>query len=386
MAQVYAYIGNWKPVEGSGMAVCRYDEAAGRLTYLRNELEEMHIYIGCICLNRAKGILYCTDERPDHPELRSGGGGRVFAFSISSGDGSLKLINSQPSFGSKPSYVTADDNFNYLAVTNHGGRTCATVTEQDAFGNYHLKVWRDESSLVLFPLKEDGSIGLPADIKRLTGTGPKFFQQSAHAHSVQKAPGRNFFVVCDKGGDQLHTFCIDYNQKKLVRLNEPCKSLPGTAPRYCAFHPSKPWLYVNHESEAVVSQYLYDCHGALELVDSVPTLPAGIEPPPYDALCQSDICINRQGTRLYDMLRIVNIIQVYEINPENGRVKLIQTFSTPDGGRSFTLSPDGHFLTVAYTDGGHADSYRLDDCGKIEEAVSVLHQPKPSCIAFYSIP
>ncbi|MCB6610021.1 beta-propeller fold lactonase family protein [[Clostridium] symbiosum] len=385
MDKTFFYIGNRKPGEGSGMAVFCFDAETGALRNLGNELETMKLCIGCTHIDGKRKILYCTDEVQDYPGLPGGGGGRLFAFEISPGNGGLKLIGSRPSYGAKPSYLTTDEDSKYLLVTNHGGRTTATSTEKDAFGRYHLKVSHDESSVALFPLNGDGSIGEPVHIFRLEGSGPKFFQHSAHAHSIVKAPGKNLYAVCDKGGDQIYIFRIDYENKKVV----PCEGTPylrsaGSAPRYAVFHPSRPYLYVNKESETILSSFRYSDQGKLEQIETISTLPEGYDAPPRDALSQSDICISGNGKFLYDMLRIVNVINVYEIDETSGKLTLIQTLNTPDGGRAFGLSPDGHFMAVAFHDSHRTDIYAVGADGKLQGVVSSAASSSPSTVSFFS--
>ena len=387
MKKTYAYIANWKPVAGSGMAVCEYDGRTGSLNHLRNELEELKLHIGGIVVDPEKQVLYCTDEAPDHPDLRSGGGGRLFAFRIDPGNGSLHLLNSLPSYGSKPSFITPDPEFRFLILTNHGGRTATTETTCDAFGKFHVEVHRDESNVVLFPLNGDGSLGEPSDLFRLSGAGPKFFQQSAHAHSIQRAPGKNLYAVCDKGGDQVWTFRIDYDKKKLVPCTgEPQNSVPGCAPRYSAFHPAKPLLYVNNEASAIISVFQYTDSGSLTLIDTVSTMPDG-KPAPEDenALVQSDIAVSADGRHLYDMLRVVNVIEVWDIDDASGKLTLRQVVDTPDGGRGFTITPDGKHLVVAFYEGGRVDMYRILEDGSLGEIVSSFAQPKPACAGFFTV-
>lgn len=368
------------------MTVCCFDADTGALKNPVNELEQMKLCIGCMHIDRKRNILYCTDEVQDYPGLPGGGGGRLFAFAISPGDGSLKLIGSRPSYGAKPSYLTTDEESKYLLVTNHGGRTTATATEKDAFGQYHLKVSRDESSVVLFPLNEDGSIGEPVHIFRLEGSGPKFFQHSAHAHSIVKAPGKNLYVVCDKGGDQIYMFRIDYGNEKVVACEgTPYLRTAGSAPRYAAFHPSRPYLYVNKESETILSSFRYSDRGKLEHIETISTLPEGYDAPPHDALSQSDICISGNGKFLYDMLRIVNVINVYRIDETSGKLTLIQTLDTAAGGRAFALSQDGRFLAAAFHDSHRTDIYAVGVDGKIKDVVSSAVSSSPSAVRFFSL-
>lgn len=383
MGRTYLYIGNRKPGDSAeGIAAYAYDEATGALTYLRNQTEGL--WVGCVHMDEKKRVLYCTDEREDHPAFRGGGGGQVLAFSVSPADGKLSPLGAQPSYGSKPSFLTTDEEGKYLLVTNHGGRRSVTQTQRDADGRIRLKVCRDESSVVLFPLRDDGGILEPVDLFRLDGEGPKFFQLGAHAHIVRRAPGRNLYAVCDKGGDQLFLFRVDEGSGRLVLCEGspyPCR--PGSAPRYCVFHPTEPWLYVNKEAETLLSSFRYDEDGRLERIETVNTLPDGYPAPPADGLSHTDLCIDAAGRRLYVMLRIADILSVYSIGEKNGALTLLQTLNTPGGGRAFALSPDGRFLAAAFPEVHRVDVYSVGSDGRLGEVVSSASQPAPATVSFF---
>ena len=379
MKTTYAYIASRTPGPGAGIAVCRYD-AAGKLQYLRTEHEGLGLHIGSLLINRKQGILYCTDETTALPGCR-GGGGRILAFRIGD-DGGLSLISESPSFGAKPAFLQADDEYQYLLCVNHGGREKVTETFQDDTGAYRIRTRWDESNLVLFPLNQDGSICPPVDICRLHGEGPRHFQAGPHAHSVVKAPGRNLYLVCDKGGDRVYTFRIDCKSEKIM----PCAAVscpPGAAPRYSAFHPSLPMVYANMEAERLLLAFRYSENGDLKLLQETDTTPAMRVAPPEDALMQSDLCVSPAGC-LYEMLRVYNVIEVYAADSQTGTLSLRQTIETPPDGRCLAMTPDGRYLAAAYAAAGRAELYPLRDDGTLRPAQSQVELPAAACIAFYS--
>lgn len=397
MGKNYVYIGNWRAekltgaglrdleeeMKQHGIAICEYDAQTGKITRKKNDFEKL--YVGAAHIDEKRGILYCTDERTDYPGLRAGGGGQICAFKIDPETGDLALLNALPSCGANPSFCVTDADSKYLLVTNYGFRTTITQTEQDAFGKIVIKVLHDESSVVLFPLNEDGSIAEPIDIFRLTGEGPDVaFQLSPHAHSIRKAPGKNLYAVCDKGGDQVFMFKIDYENGKIVQCEgSPYKRTPRSAPRYCYFHPTLPYLYVNKEGDTIISVFRYDDDGRLYHVETVSALPEHI-PSPEGFLCQSDILVTPDGKYVYDMIRHANVISVYEIDQETGKLKMIQAVeNTYDGARAFRIAPDGKYLIVDYLGGHKVVTYPLAEDGKILPEVSSIVQPTPATVSFY---
>lgn len=382
MSKTYVFIGNWwaKGNPAKGIAICSYDDETGRLTCLKNVYEEL--FVGGTWLDEKRNVLYVTDERADYPGMRQGGGGQIVALSIEPETGNLNEINRVPSYGANPSYLTGDERSEFLLAVNHGTRAVVTATETDDSGKVHIKTWHDESSVVLFPLGEDGSIGDPVDLFRLSGEGPQNFQMSPHAHSVRRSPFWNLYAVCDKGGDQVYMFKIDYKRKKLMLCHgSPYPRTPGSAPRYSVFHPTRPYLYINKEYKTCVSAFGYDEEGRLEMIGSFACLPDHIRPP--EGASQSDICISKDGCFIYVLLRQVNVITVFKINEQNGGLIRIQTLENVcDGGRGCAISPDGRFL-IAASLSGDVSTYPVNSDGTLSGAVAAIRQPVPGTVTFF---
>lgn len=382
MSKTYGYVGNWWAREqpAKGIAICGYDTESGRLTCLKNVYEEF--FVGGACLDKKRGVLYVTDERADNPAMRQGGGGQIAALSIDPETGDLTEISRSPSYGANPTYLELDAGGGYLLAVNHGTRGTVTETETDASGKIHIRVRHDESSVVLFPLGEDGSIGEPTDLFRLTGEGPGVFQLGPHAHSIRRSPLGNLYAVCDKGGDQVFMFRLDYEQKKIVPCpGSPYHRTPGSAPRYSVFHPTLPYLFVNKEYKTIVSSFRYDPEGRLALVGSFSSLPDHIAPPA--GASQSDLCIDGSGRRLYVLLRLVNVITVFDIDERTGGLTRLQTLENVcDGGRGCAISPDGRFLIVASLS-GDVTTYPIKPDGTLSLPVSAIRQPVPGTVTFF---
>lgn len=381
MKKIFMYCANRKP--SGGIAIYEYNHDTGKFHFLCRQLQEESLHIGALCLDVKRKLLYLTDETSEHPEFRSGGGGRVLAYCINPMDGTLSRINENYSYGSKPSYLTLDESGSYILLTNHGGRNTVTDTYQDEKGTYHLRTHHDESSVVLFELREDGDIGQAVQIKKLTGEGPRAFQQSAHAHFIERAPGKELYVVCDKGADKVRTYLFDKENKELIEGPEyDCK--PGSAPRYAVFHPKYQILYVNHEAEEYISVFKYNKNGRLTHVEDVSSHPEGSFEVPKDALIQSDICISPDGKYLYAGLRLVDAILVYRIEEKTGRLTLHQTMKTLGGVRGFDISPDGQFFIAAFMEEKRVDIYRICEDGSLIDTLEAFDEDSPGVITFVS--
>lgn len=383
MGKTYVYIGNWrmKDQPTKGIAICEYEAETGQLSHIKTVFPEL--CVGAAYLDTTRNVLYVTDERADHPAERQGGGGQIVAFSVSPENGDLAELSRVPSYGSNPASLVTDENSEYLLVANHGSRATTTRTVTDEQGRIHIDIQHDESSVVLFPLGKDGSVNAPCDIYRLSGEGPESFQLSPHAHSIRRAPSENLYVVCDKGSDLIWMFKLDREQGKILLCSgSPCRRGPGTAPRYSVFHPTQNYLYVNKENKTIVSAFRYDAEGALEHICTVNSLPEHIAAPV--GFSQSDICIDSSGKYIYTLLRIVNVITVYEIDSASGRLERIQVLENAcDGGRACAISPDGRFLLVAALTGKEIASFPIGKDGRLSPAVVSLEQPMPGTVSFF---
>jgi 6-phosphogluconolactonase len=260
-----------------------------------------------------------------------------------------------------------------------------TKTVKNMFGKYDIVIGHDESNVVLFPLGEDGSIDDPVDIFKLDGSGPKSFQMSSHAHSIMKAPLADFYAVCDKGGDQIYTLYIDYEQRGLRQCHgSPIKREPGTAPRHCVFHPTKPYFFANKEAKTVASAFSYDENGKLTGINRCSSLPDYMTPP--EGIDNTGICIDQEGKYLYDLMKVEGLVSVFEIDKTGGAIKRIQSIKLPyDDPRGAAISPDGKYLLVACLKGNHVVSYALKG-GRLAESLSAEFAcPSPGNLAFFQI-
>lgn len=400
MAETYLYIGNWLDLRGTaknavdadgmpmkfGVTTCRFDTDTGKLTFLNNGLYDDFSAVGMAYIDVSRGVFYATDECSDYPGLnKGGGGGDIRAYRIDPDDGSLSFLNSKPSYGANPTYLCLDNSRKYLLVANHGTRQSTTITEKDAFGRLYIKVQHDEANVVLFAINDDGSIGEPKDIFRFSGAGPKEFQHSSHVHSIVRAPDKNLFVACDKGGDQIYMLSIDYKNECLtVCPGSPLHRLPGSAPRYSTFHPTLPYLYVNKEHEPRVAVFRYEDDGRLEEIQLIEnTVPEEFKELPKAK--QSDIQIDKAGLHCYLFIRETNIINVYDIDQTTGKLILKQTVPTRHGVRVGCFSPDGRYLAVSYTYDNHVEILSVNEDGTIGKVVDSIIQPTPATVNFYQV-
>lgn len=380
MKRIFCYIGNWgKDGKSTGYGIFTFDPESGSLTWQRNCFPGLSA--GASCVDQERGILYCADEKSDYPGMRHGGGGEVHAFRICPETGQLEKINSMPTLAPLTSFVALDPTGNYLAATNHGSRQYVTQSCRDENGNFRVRVLHDDGTVVLYRRMPDGAIGEILDIFYMQGTGPKTVQFMAHPHSVRFAPDGKFLLVCDKGGDGVYTFRIQGD--RLVPCGEPFRAVPGSAPRYSAFHPTRPFVYTNNELKTTISGFRYTEEGSLTEICCVPGIPG--EPVLDDIAMQSDLTVSPDGKHLYSLVRGRDLVVVFHIDQQTGNLTPVQTYEAPGKNlRGCALSPDGRFLLLAALESHQVLSCRLDEKGRVTGVAGQAEQAAPCCIAFYT--
>ncbi|MGM9608533.1 MAG: lactonase family protein [Oscillospiraceae bacterium] len=392
MSNTICYVGNWWEsdkgfwIKGGtstiGICSCHYNEETGELTPFAQTRTD--ICVGGQCIDHERQILYVVDEKLADPEFSCGGGGFVYSFKINPENGGLTLLNKVPSFGTLTSYVSLDPHGRFLVVTNHSCHNFVTKIVKNEAGEYTREVLFDDATTVLYELEEDGRIGRACDVYYAKGTGPLEQQTLSHPHSANFAPLGDFFLMCDKGGDLVHTLRIDRENKKLVLCEQPYHTKPGMMPRYSAFHPTRPFVYTNNEALPELHCFTYTPDGKLDLIEVVPGIDKDV---PFDGtphtVMQSDLCVSPDGKYLYSLVRKVNVISTYSIDQETGKLTMIDCFRLDVADpHSCCLSPDGRFLLVGALKSGLVVTYPIQEDGKLGQEVARVEQPSACSIVF----
>ena len=366
-----------------GVGIFQFDPSNGSLLFIKSVFET--ISVGEMCIDPERNILYAVDEVMTRPGFVKGGGGTVYAFLIDPETGDLTEINRQPSFGSLPSHLAIDKEGNYLIVTHHTGNAPVTKTVRDETGKFRLETEYDDATTVLFRLNGDGSIADPCDVVIHSGSGPDAEQTHPRVHSVVRAPGINLFAVCDKGSDAFFIYRINRDAGKLeVCADGPLKTPPGSLPRSSAFHPIRPYLYLNFEGQPIIAAYRYDNDGALRLIDKLKVVADDLQLGRKDM--QSDIKVHPFGKYLYTLIREINSVSVFKIKEQTGELKRIQTLQVSSfHPRSLEFSPDGKFMVIAAPKSEEVVVWAIDSDGTVSPTNVKACQPSPGNAKFISL-
>lgn len=399
--KIYAYVGNWSfeaaPAKGKGITVFAYEPESGTL----NQIETVRpdVAAGQLWLDQDRGILYSNDECGER-RGEIGGGGYVLAFRIDPKTGALSLMNRRDSLSPEPSYLCLDKSGRYLTVCHCADPWHVTRIVKRPDGSFANEVLFDDTALVLFRLNDDGSLGDVCDVDVTPGSGGmgehsqrnvdpvsghiQLVRVISRLHAVVASPDGEMLAVCDKGMDRVYTYRIDRERGRLERLDVWKAPEVACFPRYAAFHPKKPVLYVNNENYALLNSFHYDSRsGKLERFDKVYLLPE--DPGPVDGkpVGAQDILVHPNGRVLYCTLCGLNLIVVCRLDGEGRPVPCQRIPSRGVLPRGLALSPDGRYLFSGNMVSGDITSFSVDDEGLLTDTGRTFPAVSPSAIRFF---
>ena len=260
----FVLVGNWSFLPGpKGITVYRYNENDGSLEMVSNKFEE--ITAGQMFFDESTDILYSVDERGNR-DGRTGGGGYIVSYKFDRKTADIKLMSKKEMLSPEPCYFWVDKSKKYALVASHGDSGHVTKISREEKKGFTAQTQFDDVALVLLRLEENGDIGEICDIAVIDGACDTVPPKIPHLHFVKADPTGELYIVCDKGLDRVYTFKIDREHGRLIHL-KTIDALPGTSPRYGAFHPTLPVFYHDNEKQPIVTSYYYDIEsGSLEKI------------------------------------------------------------------------------------------------------------------------
>ena len=288
--------------------------------------------------------------------------GAVTAYAIDRKTGKLTYLNETASRGADPCYISFDKTGRYALVANYTG-----------------------GSVAVFPVLNDGRVGAASAFVQHTGKGARpDRQEGPHAHWIQTTADNRFAVAADLGLDEVLVYKFDAANGSL-KANDPAfaKLPPGTGPRHVAFAPNNKFVYVVDELNSTVTAFTYDAQGGvLSQIQTISTLPAGFS----GANDAAEIHIHPNGKFLFASNRGHDSIVVFSIDQHNGKLTLVNHFSTlGKTPRNFELDPSGRLLFAANEDSGNIVIFKINlNTGKLTPTGQTLSAPAPVSLRFVS--
>jgi 6-phosphogluconolactonase len=340
--------GGTHPSTAVGISVFRLSPREGNLTLVQVVPAENPSYLA---LDPSLTHLYSVNEIT---------AGRVSAYAINPVDGTLTFLNTALANGRDTTHLSVHPSGKYVMAASYTSGTFA-----------------------VFRIQPDGSIGAMTDNVQDegNGTGPNpDRQEGPHAHQIiTDLDGLHVFGV-DLGADQVVAFNLDLVTGRLAPNTVPfARIASGSGPRHTAFHPDRRHAYVLDELASTITAFDYDpVRGALVWLQTISTLPDRFN----GTNTTAEIRVHPSGQFLYNTNRGHNSITMYAIDPDTGKLDVLDWQSTRgEWPRGMNIDPSGTFLYVGNQNTDTIVVFRVKDNGKLNQT-AVVHTPTPVDIEF----
>ena len=298
-----------KPGKSEGIYVYSFDSSTGELvakskaTGINNP--------SFLTISRDRKFVYAVNETSE---------GGVSAFKFDSRSGALTPINTAPSGGNGPCYISTDDRGRYVFVGNYGG-----------------------GSITAIRLKSDGSLDNKIQTIQHEGKSVKSNQDKPHVHAAVLSKDDRYLFVPDLGTDKVNIYRVNYGSDEPLVSASYASVEPGNGPRHFTFDASGKNGFLIQEMTGVVTAYTY-ADGKLTARQSLTLPPSGFS----GKIDAADIHLSPDGKFLYASLRgDINEIVILSID-YTGLMKYAGRVSTQGKTpRNFAIDPTGKFLLVA---------------------------------------
>jgi 6-phosphogluconolactonase len=296
-------------------------------------------------------IYACTESKT--PQA-----GSVSSFEFNYPNRSFIFLNSQPSGGENPVYVSVHKNGKWLLDANY-----------------------TEGSVSVYPLAEDGKIKeITQNIHFEEGSIHAQRQDRSHIHAAVFSPSFDSVFLPDLGADKIRCYQFDPLKKEpLQPASIPIINvLPGSGPRHFTFHPTGKFAYCMDELSGTIDMYNYK-NGTLYHHQRIDTHTLDLKTDFESA----DIHVSPDGKFLYASNRgKENNIAIFTITTD-GTLK-VKGYQPTCGvhPRIFAIDPSGKFLIVANVNSNNVVVFRRNaDTGALNRTGEVTIKA-PSCVQF----
>ncbi len=357
------------PGTGRGIHQFQVNRETGALS--PDGIYEMGTSPSSLVVNEAGTHLYSANETD---QVGTENEGTVSAFAIDHASGKLTLLNTVPSGGAGPTFVSLHPAGGFLFVANYFG-----------------------GSVAVLPIQPDGKLGSASDIKvdagtlgptKATNAPPGSFAFSGHdrthAHMIHSDPSGRYVMHVDLGLDRIFVWKFD-DRKGLLTPNDPPSIAlpPGDGPRHFHFHPNGRWFYSIQEEGSNVVLFDYDAAtGGLTSRQTISCLPPGYAGSNF---C-SGIFVSADGRFVYAGNRLHDSIAIFSVGETGELTYLTEEWTRGNYPRSFNFDPSRQFLYVCNQRADHLATFRVDPkTGGLDFTGQYTPVGNPSIIVFLDL-
>lgn len=350
----YLIVGTYTSGKSEGIYVYKFNSNTGKAEYTSVVKSINPSYLVCSADGR---FVFAANETSDAKDKSKGG--NVSAFSFNKKSGELSFINTVPSGGADPCYVTLDKSGKWVIV-----------------GNY------TSGSLSVLPVKSNGTLSAPSQSIEHIGSGPnKARQESPHVHSTVLSKDNKFLFASDLGIDKVVIYSFNAATGEIgAAAQNFAEAEKGSGPRHFEFHPNNKYAYLMEELTGAVKVFRYEAKkGTLEPLQTI----SAIEKKFKASNSSADIHISSDGKFLYCTNRgESNTISLFSIDPSSGMLQFIKRYDT--GGktpRNFSIDPSGQFLLVAHQNSDSIVVFKRNkETGELTDTNIRIEVGNPVCL------
>ena len=343
--QSYLLVGTYTGDKSEGIYVYSFNYQTGDAKYVSHIKSSNPSYLAVSPDNK---FVYAVNE--DKP-------GKITAYSFNKNSGTPTELNTQPSHGDHPCYITTNSNGKFVIAGNYSSGTVS-----------------------VYPVKKDNSLDTAIQVIQHSGSSVnKERQQSAHVHATVLSKDNRYLFVPDLGMDKVMMYNFNAVTGKLNPAKQAfAETMAGSGPRHIDFHPNGKYAYLMKELNGEVEVFSFNA-GKLKSVQTISSHPL------YDKSIKAsaDIHVSPDGKFLYCSNRgASNTIAIFKINPADGKITSTGFQSTLGiAPRNFNFSPGADFLLVANQDSDNIVIFKRNkQTGELTDTGKRIEVGNPVCI------
>lgn len=335
-------VGSYTNEGNPGIEVFEVDPATGRANKLYSRPNSNASYLAT---TSDRTFLYAVSELEN--------GSLLTAYRLDA-QGEYRKLNSQPTLGDAPCFVSIREASNTVYTANyHGG------------------------SLSVFKTENGSLLPIAQHIKYKGTSVNKARQGASHAHNVILSPDQGHLYVTDLGADKIYQHRI--NADGLVDENYKAIAVsPGNGPRHMIFNKDGSRAYLMNEMKGVIDVF----NVSNDQFTKLQTVVADTTRARIDR-GSADIHLSPNGRWLIGSNRVTNNdLAIFSVQAD-GKLKAAGHQPVAKRPRNFSFTPDGKFVFVASQEENRIQVFAFNDnTGQLSDTRQDITVQMPVCIDF----
>ena len=205
------------------------------------------------------------------------------------------------------------------------------------------------------------------------------YSPKSHFHCAILSPDKKYIFITDLGADIIHRFSIGEKTKSPLfdhKIIYEYKNKNQAGPRHMIFSKDGKFLYVLCELDDLLSVFSYN-DGDIKHIETIKA---------YDGNGKgsADIHFSEDGSFLYTSHRLKNDgIAIFKVNKNEGTLEKKGFVETGLHPRNFNITPNGKFLICACRDSNVIQVFEINkENGNLINANKNINIDKPVCVKF----